>query len=757
MFSRIGLLSLGALLPLVLSFRLCADPLAPKQALWGIAGGILLASPALTRFRSEPALFILLALAGAMSLAAGTGFSSLLPWIVGAAVFLHARESGARFAGKYARLAAATAALIALYALSQSAWNRIFTGIRLVNPFGERVPGTLGNPTFLADYLAAFLPVSLTLMSLARPRSGRGLDPSGWTRPSAAFYIWGAASLATFAAIILSGSKGGQLAAIIGGTGWALIFLRVMPPSRRRVLIPASVILFVLGILAVTPSAFMQSISRWTSSSQRFSFTQRIDILRGTGRLVARSPLVGHGPGTFPALFPRENPASLAKSLGLTLSVNHAHNDYAETASDLGLAGLVLLIFILFRRIPSALKPGLGAGFALSTVSLGASMATNFALFLPSSAFFIWMHAGLSAPGKPAQPSRFPLLTRVLLSLAALFAGFLSVQTLLANAYMRPGQEALEAGNGPRAESFLGKAVLVSPPERHIFQLLGRSKEIQGKSGEAAAAYDSAWRLAPYLPITAFNVARVQREIFLRSGSRDRAALARAVGALQSAILANPYLTDAREWGGELAMQSGDSAVARRFLLEIPPDLAPLSPQLHNLRARLYSSEGKGADAERERQMAREQEGRRTISEAEYLMKQGKMAEAEKLARETVKINPNLGAGWELLGYLLHTRGALPESRRCYQRLEILEPGSLAAQLNLTLLSLRAGDRINARLHLEKARIISPISAEVLLAGARVLAFEGNKPESLAEYRKLIGLYPDNDQARAELRALEAR
>ena len=743
LFSRILILSMAAILPLALSFSLCADPLAPKQAIWGIAGGLLLAVPPLIRLRSAPLIAALLLLAALLAVMHGTGFQPVLPWIIGAAIHLRARDSGLNFHPKYARFAAGIASLVALYAISQSGWNRFNTGITLVNPFGERVPGTLGNPTFLADYLAAFLPVTLALMALAPLNAG--------------FLSWGAASLAVFSAIIISGSKGGQMAALAGTAGWCLIFLKIIPDRRRRILVPAAIGLLALATLALTPKSVMKSISRWTSSSDRFSFSQRLDILKGTAALISGSPLAGHGPGTFPVLFPGVAPARLTRDLGLTLSVNHAHNDFAEVASDLGLAGLILLIFILFRNLFPALRPDLGGGFALSTLSLGISMGTNFALFLPSSAFLVWMHSGLAARRNGGLPSRTASIPAILLALAGLYAGYSSLGVMLANAYQRPGGDFIDQGRGLDAESFLVKAAKINPMDRHLFQLLGRSREIQGKLGEAGIAYSSARALAPNQPITSFNVARIYRDIYLRSGKHDGIARTRSLEALRSTSRNAPYLAEAREWGGEMSMQSGDSLSAHQFLFSLPPDFSPLTPRLHRLRAVYWSGQGRPDLASLETGSAVLLESRQWVAQAEALMQEGRSRDAESLARKATRASPRLDAGWELLGYLLHTRGDISGARACYERLESIDPHSLAAQLNLLMISLRTRDPAGARLHLDKAGKIAPKSADVILGNARVLAFERKYDEARSEYRRLLSLFPGNDQARAELEALQSR
>ena len=307
------------------------------------------------------------------------------------------------------------------------------------------------------------------------------------------------------------------------------------------------------------------------------------------------------------------------------------------------------------------------------------------------------------------------------------------------------------------SESFLEKGSTIFPSDRHILQLLGRSREIQGKLAEAVISYDLAWKLAPYHPITAFNVARVQRQIFHESKGRDRGALSKAIFALLTSIRYYPYFPEAREWGGELALASGETGIAERFLLEIPSDMVPLTPSLHRLRARLFFIEGKKNEGLKEVSSANFLQIRIQLSQAESLMKEGRSVEAENLARKAVKAEPGFGAAWELLGYILHTRGSINEARISYQKLEKLEPGSLSAQLNLLLISLSTGDRITARKHLVKAQNIAPLNEDVILAGARVLAFEGKKLESIREYQRLTGLSPANTQAGAELKALESK
>src|ERR1700719_128847 len=62
----------------------------------------------------------------------------------------------------------------------------------------------------------------------------------------------------------------------------------------------------------------------------------RWSLWKDTARLIGGHPLLGSGLGTFPVAFTRVQSTFLGKF------VNHAHNDYLELATDLGIPAAVL-------------------------------------------------------------------------------------------------------------------------------------------------------------------------------------------------------------------------------------------------------------------------------------------------------------------------------------------------------------------------------------------------------------------------------
>ena len=744
LFNRLVLYWLAACLPLALSFRWAVDPLAPKAAAWLIGGGLLLAASPALRWRPWP-LAVLVVLAAAGSLRGPATLWPLAPWLIGAAVYLRAREMGRETTSvdRYVRLTTSVAAAVAVNGLGQAVWNSVFTSVKLVNPFGARVLSTLGNPTFLADYLALHLPLALALSASAQSRRAR--------------IAWGACAAVIAATIVASGSKGGQLAALVAGGAWIALEARRRAWSRRTLLTgAAAVAVAAVLLLHLVPSAGV-SLSRWTSRSERFSFSQRIEILKGSAALLARSPLLGWGTGQFPVQFPRVQPLALSRTLGVTVSANHAHDDFVEIACDLGAIGLLLAVFVMFRGLVRLREGEQYGAIALGLVSMAVSMGTNFFVFLPSSAFFLWMHAGLLAGtrSEPA-PLKLPARGRTALRLLALFLALQAGRWLVATGYYHFGADCVDRGDGGNGAKWLDRAVRVEAGERHIWQYLGRAYELQRDWNRSLDAYTKALGLAPYHSIAWLNVGRIERERYrafplLRHGARDR-----AVKALLRAVEANPYVLEPRIWGGELALDAGSAREAWRFLGDAPADIGR-SADWHRLRARWLEGQGNRRAAALEREKMDAIESGLAIAEAERALDGGRVAEAEKLAREVTRRWPSFPGGWQTLGFILHGQGRAAEARECYMRVARLVPDSLTAQLNLAMIALNARQPAPAERYLNRALAMAPDNPDVHLGIARLRVQQGRLKEAEAEYRRVLAAVPGHPEAAAELGRLIAR
>ncbi|MHB8773138.1 MAG: O-antigen ligase family protein [Syntrophales bacterium] len=125
----------------------------------------------------------------------------------------------------------------------------------------------------------------------------------------------------------------------------------------------------------------------------------RLEYYRNSLRLIVQRPLLGAGTGGFKGVY-----AALVKGTGMDPSEN-PHNEYLMVTVQLGLAGLVLMLWLFFvqwRRAASL--PGGFAGPAargLVLLVLSASMVTSTLIDHTEGLVYVWMSALLFA-GWPA-------------------------------------------------------------------------------------------------------------------------------------------------------------------------------------------------------------------------------------------------------------------------------------------------------------------------------------------------------------------
>jgi tetratricopeptide (TPR) repeat protein len=101
---------------------------------------------------------------------------------------------------------------------------------------------------------------------------------------------------------------------------------------------------FLLFRIGTDPLA--DRIGEMTEQGGGISVAERISIWNSTWKMIESRPIVGVGVGAFRSVFPlHREPALIGK-------VDYAHNDYLESAAELGLVGfvLVLTVIVVFFR-----------------------------------------------------------------------------------------------------------------------------------------------------------------------------------------------------------------------------------------------------------------------------------------------------------------------------------------------------------------------------------------------------------------------
>lgn len=293
------------------------------------------------------------------------------------------------------RVMLATATGIAVVALAQwlgadplpaAGWTPELTG----GSERLRVYATLGNPNFVAAWLAMHLPLAAHVAHDERSAVRR------WA---------GVVSLAVLlAAVASTGSRGGALGAAAGLAAWALMS-RVVRPAR-----------------AVAAAAVLLGLLAWLSPARVLPETAagRFYILMVAWPHAMDRPATGLGPGTFERHYPAwEQAGRRERRLPATLvhrfagPQQHAHNDYVQALLERGVPGAVtFLLAIATPLLIGRRRSRSGAGTSTSTsaravlaalagviVAIAATALVDFPFQRPAETFTFWTAAALLAAG----------------------------------------------------------------------------------------------------------------------------------------------------------------------------------------------------------------------------------------------------------------------------------------------------------------------------------------------------------------------
>jgi O-antigen ligase len=294
----------------------------------------------------------------------------------------------------------------AVYGLVQylSGWQRIFVYAKKYNL--EEATGTYINRNHCAGFLEMVIPFGLALvlyehsksLSLRQGRSGVGVKAviAGESLPRMGLRLF--ALIVMIAGLLFSRSRMG----IVAGACSLVLMAAVWGLQRRAGLWIAGLVMACVAILVLWIGAG-SAFGRFGSIGNEFGSAEesRLSIWRGTARLIGGHPLLGSGLGTFPLAF------TAVQSTFLGKFVNHAHNDYLEIASDVGIPAAILLfgsIVSLLRRVAKTVtfaegrfEKAVALGCLGSIVAILLHSLTDFNLYIPANALVFSVILGLAA------------------------------------------------------------------------------------------------------------------------------------------------------------------------------------------------------------------------------------------------------------------------------------------------------------------------------------------------------------------------
>lgn len=327
------------------------------------------------------------------SVAPGVSLATALHWGAVAAFFaaaaIQARERAAR---RLLFVALMVSGLIQILygaerwlSRSTEVWGREIPG----DP--SRLRGTFVNSDHLAFYLGLIVPclAAWWLWGLRKALDSKISLESRILQALAPFLFFSF----FFAAAVFTGSRAG-LVALIGGLALqgALLALRY----RRWQWILIALVASAVGLGTVWNLAGAGGFGRLTeTTAYELTWNARLQAWAHSFELLAQSPVLGSGLGTFRQAFPRVQP------LDLTGSWHHAHSDVLELAVTVGLPCLVLLGWVLVtvvRRLWVVLHKGRRSEDRFAALGIFGAVAVaglhsliDFSLTMPANAFTLAM------------------------------------------------------------------------------------------------------------------------------------------------------------------------------------------------------------------------------------------------------------------------------------------------------------------------------------------------------------------------------
>lgn len=254
----------------------------------------------------------------------------------------------------------ASGSVVALHAVATAGQQTAYFGGAVVS---GRAQGIFAQPNELGIICSMLLCLAV----------GTYLSATRWPERLAATV----AAVATTAALGLSLSRGAWL----GAAGGLVALAVLLPAVRRRLLVLGVPLLLVGSVLVIrfpdNPQVRVISnrLSSFASGAAN-PYDERPAILREGLRQVGERPILGQGPGAFPAVSEESAPRT-----GETVLAEHAHNALLTVAAEYGLVAVAVLLGLTValglrsrRAVVAALRSGRHGDGALHA-GLGAALA----------------------------------------------------------------------------------------------------------------------------------------------------------------------------------------------------------------------------------------------------------------------------------------------------------------------------------------------------------------------------------------------
>lgn len=290
----------------------------------------------------------------------------------------------------------------ALYGLIQylTGWQQIFAYVKKY--YLEEATGTYINRNHFAGFLEMILPFVIVLALrwtylLSKNTSGRaGTFRKLVSRTELVSVVfWLFLAIVILAALVLSRSRMGIISALVSLVAILALAGTSTVGPRARAAVAAVFFLGVLGLVVWIGSDPVMSRFETLGQEYNLSGQSRVSIWHDTLGLIRQHPFLGTGLGSFFVAY------TSVQTAFLNLLVEHAHCDYLEVATELGLPGAILVFGSIFwvlaqsARRYGKLEERFDKAVSLACIgSIGAILVhslADFNLYIPANALLFTM------------------------------------------------------------------------------------------------------------------------------------------------------------------------------------------------------------------------------------------------------------------------------------------------------------------------------------------------------------------------------